>query len=88
VSNGKLVAYYRVSTARQGLSGLGLDAQRRAVTAYLEGREWQLVAEVVEIESGKGSDRPKLQDALRRDRQLRGSWRQDGRSGWPPGGSP
>jgi DNA invertase Pin-like site-specific DNA recombinase len=61
---GKFVAYYRVSTARQGRSGLGLDAQRRAVHEHLNGGRWQLIAEVVEIESGKRADRPKLAEAL------------------------
>jgi DNA invertase Pin-like site-specific DNA recombinase len=61
---GKLVAYYRVSTTRQGRSGLGLDAQRRAVHEHLNGGRWQLIAEVVEIESGKRADRPKLAEAL------------------------
>jgi DNA invertase Pin-like site-specific DNA recombinase len=59
------VAYYRVSTERQGRSGLGLDAQREAVRAYLNGAASRLMAEVVEVESGKRSDRPKLQEALR-----------------------
>ncbi len=62
---GRFVAYYRVSTDKQGRSGLGLDAQREAVRAYLNGGAWQLVAEVTEIESGKRSDRPKLTEALR-----------------------
>ncbi|NNM72417.1 recombinase family protein [Enterovirga aerilata] len=65
MANGKFVAYYRVSTARQGASGLGLDAQKEAVRNYLNGGSWQLVDEVVEIESGKRSDRPKLQEAIR-----------------------
>ena len=62
--NGKFVAYYRVSTARQGQSGLGLEAQQRAVTEYLNGGQWKLIAEITEIESGKRSDRPKLAEAL------------------------
>jgi DNA invertase Pin-like site-specific DNA recombinase len=61
---GKYVAYYRVSTARQGRSGLGLDAQRRAVHEHLNGGRWQLIAEVIEVESGKRADRPKLAEAL------------------------
>jgi len=58
------VAYYRVSTARQGRSGLGLDAQKRAVTEFLNGGSWELLAEFVEIESGKTDDRPELEQAL------------------------
>src|SRR5215210_9587634 len=65
MAQGKFVAYYRVSTARQGQSGLGLEAQRKAVADFLDGGNWQLVAEAVEVESGKWSDRPKLQEALR-----------------------
>ncbi|HMO29948.1 recombinase family protein [Enterovirga sp.] len=65
-TEGKLVAYYRVSTAKQGSSGLGLEAQREAVQGYLSGGgSWRLVGEVVEVESGKRSDRPKLAEALR-----------------------
>jgi DNA invertase Pin-like site-specific DNA recombinase len=61
---GTFVAYYRVSTARQGRSGLGLEAQRRAVADFLSGGSWQLLAEFVEIESGKADDRPRLEQAL------------------------
>jgi DNA invertase Pin-like site-specific DNA recombinase len=50
---GRFVSYLRVSTAKQGHSGLGLEAQRQAVADYLNGGSWQLVTEVVEIESGK-----------------------------------
>jgi DNA invertase Pin-like site-specific DNA recombinase len=64
-SRNGLVSYLRVSTARQGASGLGLEAQRKAVTDYLDGGRWELVAECVEVESGKRSDRPKLAEALR-----------------------
>ena len=60
----RFVAYYRVSTARQGRSGLGLDAQKRAVTDYLNGGAWKLSAEFTEVESGKRSDRPELEKAL------------------------
>jgi DNA invertase Pin-like site-specific DNA recombinase len=62
---GKFVAYYRVSTQRQGRSGLGLEAQQNAVFNYLNGGDWRLVAEVTEVESGKRSDRPKLAEALK-----------------------
>lgn len=60
----KFVAYYRVSTRKQGASGLGLDAQRAAVAGYLNGGSWKIVAEFTEIESGRRSDRPALEDAL------------------------
>ena len=62
--HGQLVAYYRVSTARQGKSGLGMDAQKKAVADFLNGGSWQLMAEFVEVESGKADDRPQLEQAL------------------------
>jgi DNA invertase Pin-like site-specific DNA recombinase len=66
MASGKHVAYYRVSTAKQGRSGLGLDAQQSAVREYLNGGSWDLIGEAVEIESGKRADnRPQLQEALR-----------------------
>jgi DNA invertase Pin-like site-specific DNA recombinase len=65
MTNGRYVSYLRVSTQRQGKSGLGLEAQREAVETYLNGGRWTLVQEVVEVESGKRNDRPKLADALR-----------------------
>jgi DNA invertase Pin-like site-specific DNA recombinase len=61
---GKFVAYYRVSTAEQGKSGLGLEAQRKAVVDYLDGGKWELIAEFVEVESGKRDDRPELAKAI------------------------
>jgi DNA invertase Pin-like site-specific DNA recombinase len=61
---GKFIAYFRVSTDRQGKSGLGLDAQREAVMNYLNGGRWTLVDEFTEVESGKRSDRPELEKAL------------------------
>ncbi|SNT56447.1 Site-specific DNA recombinase [Tardiphaga sp. OK246] len=60
----KFVAYYRVSTRKQGVSGLGLEAQRAAVEGYLNGGSWKIVAEFTEIESGRRSDRPALEEAL------------------------
>jgi DNA invertase Pin-like site-specific DNA recombinase len=60
----RFVAYYRVSTDRQGRSGLGLEAQQKAVTDYLNGGAWELVSEFVEVESGKKSDRPELARAV------------------------
>jgi DNA invertase Pin-like site-specific DNA recombinase len=59
----RFCAYYRVSTKRQGESGLGLDAQREAVRTFIGGGE--LVAEHEEIESGARADRPALEAALR-----------------------
>src|SRR3979409_2004676 len=64
MADGKFVSYLRVSTDKQGRSGLGLEAQREAVTAYLNGGKWTLVSEYVETESGKRTDRPKLAAAL------------------------
>jgi DNA invertase Pin-like site-specific DNA recombinase len=64
MATGRYIAYYRVSTARQERSGLGLDAQCKAVTDYLNGGNWQLVGEHTEIESGKNNQRPQLQGAL------------------------
>lgn len=64
MAEGAFVAYSRVSTARQGKSGLGLEAQREAVRSYLNGGNWSLVAEFTEVESGKRSDRPELARAL------------------------
>jgi DNA invertase Pin-like site-specific DNA recombinase len=61
---GKFIAYYRVSTDKQGKSGLGLDAQRKAVLDFLNGGSWELVQEFVEVESGKHSDRQELTAAL------------------------
>jgi DNA invertase Pin-like site-specific DNA recombinase len=60
----QIVAYLRVSTAKQGISGLGLEAQRAAVMSYAAAGGHRLVAEFVEIESGKKADRPELTTAL------------------------
>ena len=68
MADGKFVSYYRVSTAQQGQSGLGLDAQREAVMRYLSAGGWPPLAEFTEVETGKGSNaldrRPQLQAAL------------------------
>ncbi len=61
----RFVSYLRVSTARQGASGLGLEAQRAAVAGFLDGGDWVLVEEVLEVESGKRNDRPSLAAALK-----------------------
>ena len=60
----RFVAYYRVSTAQQGSSGLGLDAQRAAVERHIASAGGQLVGEFQEIESGKKNDRPEIASAL------------------------
>lgn len=65
MATGKFISYLRVSTTRQGISGLGLEAQRQAVTQYLNGGHWTLAQEVVEVESGKRNDRPAIAEALR-----------------------
>lgn len=61
---GKFIAYYRVSTDKQGKSGLGLDAQRKAVLDYLDGGKWTLIDAFTEVESGKRNDRLELEKAL------------------------
>lgn len=61
---GKFVAYLRVSTGKQGRSGLGLEAQREAVRQFLNGGSWELIGEFVEVESGRKADRPELGKAL------------------------
>jgi DNA invertase Pin-like site-specific DNA recombinase len=60
----RTVAYYRVSTDKQGRSGLGLEAQKAAVRAFLDGKGWPPLAEFVEVESGKRADRPELAKAM------------------------
>ncbi|MFP1632661.1 recombinase family protein [Zhengella sp. ZM62] len=64
----RAIAYYRVSTSRQGRSGLGIEAQRAAVTRFAEAEGLVITAEFVEIETGKGCDaldrRPRLAEAL------------------------
>jgi len=62
--NGKYVTYLRVSTARQGQSGLGLEAQRAAVRDYLASVGGESVGEFLEVESGKNDHRPELTAAL------------------------
>jgi DNA invertase Pin-like site-specific DNA recombinase len=64
MSEGKFVSYLRVSTARQGRSGLGLEAQRKAVDDFLNGGDWRVIREFVEVESGKRTDRPELMKAF------------------------
>jgi DNA invertase Pin-like site-specific DNA recombinase len=67
-----VIAYIRVSTAKQGKSGLGLEAQRTALARFAEAEGFQIVAEHVEVETGKGSDaldrRPQLAAGLAKAR--------------------
>jgi DNA invertase Pin-like site-specific DNA recombinase len=60
----KYIAYYRVSTDKQGSSGLGLEAQKQAVKQWLNGGQWELLEEFIEVESGKKTNRNQLQLAL------------------------
>jgi DNA invertase Pin-like site-specific DNA recombinase len=63
------IAYYRVSTVKQGQSGLGLEAQQSSVTGYLNSKNGELLSEYTEIQSGKKDEnRPELQAALRQCR--------------------
>ena len=70
----KFIAYFRVSTQKQGLSGLGLEAQEQAVTTYLKDGVFELIDTFTEIETGKGANalekRPELRKALERCRKL------------------
>lgn len=61
----RYIAYYRVSTVRQGMSGLGLEAQRAATKAFLDSTNSMLVAEFTEVESGKRANRPELAEAIK-----------------------
>jgi DNA invertase Pin-like site-specific DNA recombinase len=61
----KITAYYRVSTKRQGESGLGLEAQKDAVHRMARSNDWTIIAEFIEVETGKTADRPQLQAAIR-----------------------
>ena len=65
MAQGKFVTYFRCSTRRQHESGLGLEAQKAAVEAYLNGGAWTVCGEFVEVESGKSdANRPQLQRAI------------------------
>ena len=61
---GKFISYLRVSTDKQGRDGNGVAAQRKSVEDYLNGGNWQLLGEFVEVESGKRGDRPELTKAI------------------------
>lgn len=65
MADGRFISYLRVSTGKQGKSGLGLEAQRETVRTFLNGGNWNLLSEFVEVESGTGkAARPKLEEAL------------------------
>lgn len=72
---GQVISYLRVSTDKQGRSGLGLEAQRAAIARFAEAEGFELSGEFVEIETGKGSDaldrRPKLAAALAHARKTK-----------------
>src|SRR5471030_927481 len=72
-----LVGYHRVSTSRQGRSGLGLEAQREAIKRFAEAEGYEIVAQMVEVETGKGADaldrRPQLAAALSQARKAKAS---------------
>jgi DNA invertase Pin-like site-specific DNA recombinase len=59
MTSGGIVAYYRVSTAKQGASGLGLEAQRATVQRYLNGGRWHIVAEFTKVESSSSRELPR-----------------------------
>ena len=65
MAEGKWISYLRVTTGRQDQSGLGIEAQRKAVEDFLNGGSWGLAKEYVEVESGKKTDRPVLAEALK-----------------------
>src|ERR1700737_1170887 len=71
----QMITYLRVSTARQGRSGLGLEAQRQALARFAEAEGFNVAREFVEVETGKGSDalsrRPQLAAALAAARKLK-----------------
>ena len=69
----KYVSYLRVSTTRQGHSGLGIDAQRAAVSDYLMRSDGELTAEFVEVESGSKKTRPILVQSIARARDVNGT---------------
>jgi DNA invertase Pin-like site-specific DNA recombinase len=70
-----MITYYRVSTGKQGRSGLGLEAQRAAVQRFAEAEGYTIVSEFTEVETGKGADaldkRPQLAAALAAARKLK-----------------
>jgi len=67
----EVIAYYRVSTQKQGKSGLGLDAQRQAVEVFAGANKLTIVAEYIEVDSGKNNERRELAQALRHAKKIR-----------------
>jgi DNA invertase Pin-like site-specific DNA recombinase len=70
-----LIAYHRVSTQKQGRSGLGLEAQRKAISQFAQAEGFEIVQEFTEVETGKGADaldkRPQLAAALKASKKAR-----------------
>ena len=77
MAHAPLIAYLRVSTASQGKSGLGLEAQREAVQRFAAAEDRMIAGEFVEVETGKGADaldrRPQLAAALGAARKIGGA---------------
>ncbi len=73
----KIVSYIRVSTSQQGKSGLGIEAQREAIARFAAAQGVEIIAEHVEVETGKGADaldrRPRLNAALAEAKKAKGS---------------
>lgn len=65
MAEGKFIAYYRVSTNKQGINGLGIDAQRETVNNFLNGGNWKVIDEFTEVESGQKANRPELTKAIK-----------------------
>ena len=66
----KFVAYYRVSTDKRGVRGLGMDARAAAVAAFVRSHDGRIFASFEEVESGRKSDRPQLEAAITRAKNL------------------
>ena len=69
----KLITYTRVSTQRQGQSGLGLEAQQAAIEAYAKGAGGEVAGAYTEVESGKRADRPELAKAVAHAKRVKGT---------------
>ena len=70
----RFIAYERVSTARQGASGLGLEAQRQAIDGFAGSRGAEVLARSTEVESGRNPNRPELGKALHLAKVTGASW--------------